>query len=94
MNDLIPEDKKPALVKRAKTKIGKESPIQIIKEVREKENCSLTAAKEIYIMAAYNQNLGEYQESLIEPLEQLFDELEKGGSKIDREKWKIEIEKK
>jgi hypothetical protein len=91
MKDHLPEEKKPELVRWAKTMIGKESPIGIIKAVREKENCSLSAAKEIYVMAAYNQSLYEYQENLIESLEEIFDALEKGDARVDRENWKVEI---
>lgn len=53
------------------------SPIEIIKNVRLKKNCSLAEAKEAYVLAANNESLGQYQERIIAPLLEELEEFEK-----------------
>lgn len=53
------------------------SPIEIIKQVKEKEKCSLAEAKEAYLLTTKGETLGEYQESVILPLLRELEESEK-----------------
>jgi len=93
MSVLLPDEKKYPLVAGAKELLEEgKGPIEIIKTIRDKERCSLTAAKDVYVMAAYDKSLYQYQEELIEPLEEVFDELEKRGAKVDRKNWEIGID--
>ena len=79
MADVIREEDVDKLVAYAKKLIDENrySPIEIIKNIRLKENCSLSEAKEAYVLAANNESLGQYQERIIAPLLEELEELEK-----------------
>jgi len=70
MADVIRKENIEKMVSLAQKLIGENrySPIEIIKNVRLKENCSLAEAKEAYVLAANNETLGQYQERIIAPL--------------------------
>ena len=65
------------------------SPIEIIKQIRVKEACSLAEAKEAYTLANSNETLGEYQERVILPLINELEEFEKNQNhSIEKENTK------
>ena len=79
MADVIREEDVDRLFGLAKKLLNEDrySPIEIIKNVRLEQNCSLAEAKEAYTLAANNESLGQHQERLIEPLLEELEEYEK-----------------
>ena len=79
MADVIREEDVDRLVGLAKKLLNEDrySPIEIIKNVRLEQNCSLAEAKEAYTLAKNNESLWQYQERLIQPFLEELEEYEK-----------------
>ena len=70
---LFEGDERAELVKFAQSCLSSgNSAIAVIKALRDRTNCSLAAAKDIYVQAQHGIGLERYQEELLSDIEEIF----------------------